>query len=146
MTANAQTQPPTSSGSEGTLLSVSAQAEASRVPVVASLSTGVVTQAADANAALAANATQMNKVMAAIKAAGIAEKDIRTSGISVNPQYKYGDNQPPTNTGYPASNTVSIQVREIDKRGEVLAPLAFDSSEERREGKERVRRVKSRRR
>src|SRR3546814_970590 len=108
MTANAQTQPPTSSGSEGTLLSVSAQAEASRVPDVASLSTGVVTQAADANAALAANATQMNKVMAAIKAAGIAEKDIRTSGISVNPQYKYGDNQPPTITGYQASNTVSI--------------------------------------
>ncbi|HEY9541435.1 MAG TPA: SIMPL domain-containing protein [Luteimonas sp.] len=123
MTANAQTQPPAVSASEGTLLSVSAQAEASRVPDVASLSTGVVTQAADANAALAANATQMNKVMAAIKAAGIAEKDIRTSGISVNPQYKYGDNQPPTITGYQASNTVSIKVREIDKLGEVLDAL-----------------------
>src|SRR3546814_1726126 len=65
----------------------------------------------------------MNKVMAAIKAAGIAEKDIRTSGISVNPQYKYGDNQPPTITGYQASNTVSIKVREIDKLGEVLDAL-----------------------
>jgi uncharacterized protein YggE len=123
MTANAQTPPPAISASEGTLLSVSAEAEASRVPDVASLSTGVVTQAADANAALAANATQMNKVMAAIKDAGIAEKDIRTSGISVNPQYKYGDNQPPTITGYQASNTVSIKVREIDKLGEVLDAL-----------------------
>src|SRR3546814_12208463 len=80
MTANAQTQPPAVSASEGTLLSVSAQAEARRVPDVASLSTGVVTQAADANAALAANATQMHKVMAAIKAAGIAATDIRPSG------------------------------------------------------------------
>src|SRR3546814_6418720 len=61
MTANAQTQPPTIPASEGTLLSVSVQAEASRVPDVASLSTGVVNQAADANAALAAYATQMNK-------------------------------------------------------------------------------------
>src|SRR3546814_16983435 len=103
MTANAKTPPPAIPDSEGTLLSASAQAGASRVPDVASLSTGVVTQAADANAALAANATQMNKVMAASKAAGIAEKDIRTSGISVNPQYKYGDNKPPTITGCSAS-------------------------------------------
>jgi len=122
MTAAAQT-PTAPAASDGTLLSVSAQAEASRVPDVASLSTGVVTQAADANGALAANATQMNKVMAAIKAAGIAEKDIQTSGISVSPQYRYAENQPPTITGYQASNTVSIKVREIDKLGEVLDAL-----------------------
>ena len=108
---------------DGTLLSVSAQAEASRVPDVASLSTGVVSQAADANAALRANAEQMTKVMGAIKAAGIAEKDIQTSGINVNPQYKYADNQPPTITGYEASNTVSIKVRDIGKLGKVLDAL-----------------------
>jgi uncharacterized protein YggE len=124
MTACAQNAPSASAASsDGTLLSVSAQAEASRVPDVASLSTGVVTQAADANAALAANASQMNKVMAAIKAAGIAEKDIQTSGINVSPQYKYTDNQPPAITGYQASNTVSIKVREIGKLGEVLDAL-----------------------
>jgi uncharacterized protein YggE len=126
MTMNACAQnasPASAATSDGTLLSVSAQAEASRVPDVASLSTGVVTQAADANAALAANAKQMNQVMSAIKAAGIAEKDIQTSGINVNPQYKYTDNQPPTITGYQASNTVSIKVREIGKLGEVLDAL-----------------------
>lgn len=124
MTACAQNATPTlATSSDGTLLSVSAQAEASRVPDVASLSTGVVSQAADANAALRANAEQMGKVMAAIKAAGIAEKDIQTSGINVNPQYKYADNQPPTITGYQASNTVSIKVREIGKLGKVLDAL-----------------------
>ncbi len=124
MTACAQTSPSSSiTTGEGTLLSVSAQAEASRVPDVASLSTGVVTQAADANAALRSNAEQMNKVMAAIKTAGIAEKDIQTSGINVSPQYKYTDNQPPTITGYQASNTVSIKVREIGKLGKVLDAL-----------------------
>jgi uncharacterized protein YggE len=61
--------------------------------------------------------------MAAIKAAGIAEKDIQTSGINVSPQYKYTDNQPPAITGYQASNTVSIKVREIGKLGEVLDAL-----------------------
>nr|WP_242112245.1 SIMPL domain-containing protein [Luteimonas aquatica] len=109
--------------SDGTLLSVSAQAEAKRTPDVANLSTGVVTRAADANAALRANAEQMTKVMATIKAAGIAEKDIQTSGINVNPNYKYNENQPPQITGYEASNTVSIKVRDISKLGKVLDAL-----------------------
>ena len=109
--------------SDGTLLSVSAQAEARQVPDVATLSTGVVTQASDANAAMRANATQMDKVMAAIKAAGIADRDIRTSGISLNPQYKYVENQSPTITGYQASNTVDIKVRDLSRLGKVLDAL-----------------------
>jgi len=123
-TASAQSpSPPIAAPSDGTLLSVSASAEATRVPDVASLSTGVVTQAADANAALKANSAQMNKVVAAIRAAGIAERDIQTSGININPQYRYAENQPPTITGYQASNTVNIKVRDIAKLGEVLDAL-----------------------
>ncbi|HRN62428.1 MAG TPA: SIMPL domain-containing protein [Luteimonas sp.] len=121
--ASAQTSAPSIASVDGTLLSVSARAEASRVPDVASLSTGVVTQAADANAALKANSAQMAKVVATIKAAGIAERDIQTSGISIHPQYRYAENQPPTITGYQASNTVNIKVRDIGKLGEVLDAL-----------------------
>ena len=108
---------------DGTLLSVSAQAEARRVPDVATISAGVVTQAADANAAMRANATQMDKVMAAIRAAGIAERDIQTSGVNLNPQYKYVDNQAPEITGYQASNTVNLKVRDIARLGKVLDAL-----------------------
>ena len=109
--------------SDGTLLSVSARAEASRVPDIASLSTGVVTQAGDANAALKANSAQMAKVVATIRAAGVAERDMQTSGISIQPQYRYAENQPPVITGYQASNTVNIKVRDIGKLGEVLDAL-----------------------
>ena len=108
---------------DATLLSVSAQAEARRVPDVATISAGVVTQAADANAAMRDNATQMDKVMAAVRGAGIAERDVQTSGISVQPQYKYAENSPPTITGYQASNTVNIKVRDIGKLGKVLDAL-----------------------
>jgi hypothetical protein len=108
---------------DGTLLSVSAQAEARRVPDVATISAGVVTQAADANAAMRANAEQMAKVMAAIKAAGIAERDIQTAGISVHPQYRYEENRPPVITGYQASNTVNLKVRDVAKLGKVLDAL-----------------------
>ena len=108
---------------DGTLLNVSAQAEAKRVPDIATMSTGVVTQAADANAAMRANAEQMDKVVAAIKAAGIADRDVQTSGISLNPQYRYAENQPPRITGYQASNTVNLKVRDIGKLGKVLDAL-----------------------
>ncbi|MGN6112011.1 MAG: SIMPL domain-containing protein [Luteimonas sp.] len=108
---------------DGTLLSVSAQAEAHRVPDVATISAGVVTQATDANAAMRANAAQMDKVMAAVRAAGIAERDIQTTGVNVNPQYRYAENMPPAITGYQASNTVSLKVRDIGKLGKVLDAL-----------------------
>ena len=109
---------------DGTLLSISTRAEASRAPDIASISAGVVTQAVDGNAAMRQNAEQMARVMTAIKAAGIAEKDIQTSGINLNPQYHYADNVPPVITGYQASNTVSLKVRDIAKLGNVLDALA----------------------
>ena len=122
MTACAQPQTATGYAmpADGTLLSVSAEASAKRVPDVATISTGVVTQAADANAAMRANAVQMDKVMAAIKAAGIGERDVQTSGINPNPQYKYVENAPPSIVGYQASNTVNVKVRDLSKLGKVL--------------------------
>ena len=123
--ACAQTSTPVAPmvSSDGTLLSVSAEASSKRVPDVATISTGVVTRGADSNAAMRQNADQMAKVMAALKGAGIAERDIQTSGINLNPQYRYAENQPPTITGYQASNTVNIKVRDIAKLGEVLDAL-----------------------
>ena len=122
-TAHAQTLPPPQA-SDATLLNISAQAEARRVPDVATLSAGVVTQAVDGNTAMRENAVQMDKVMAAIKAAGIAERDIQTSGINLSPQYRYAENEAPKITGYQASNTVSLKVRDITKLGKVLDSLA----------------------
>ena len=129
MTANAQTPADIAIASpQGTLLSVSASADATRVPDVATISTGVVTQATDANAAMRANAVQMDKVMAAIKAAGIAGKDIQTSGINLSPQYRYVENEAPKITGFQASNTVNLKVRDIARLGKVLDALAAQGS------------------
>ncbi|CAM4400915.1 SIMPL domain-containing protein [Stenotrophomonas indicatrix] len=125
MTAHADPSSPSiAAAAEGTLLNISANAEATRVPDVATLSAGVVTQAADGNSAMRQNAQQMDKVLAAIKAAGIAERDVQTSGVSLNPQYRYADNEAPKITGYQASNTVSLKVRDIAKLGKVLDVLA----------------------
>ena len=123
MSAFAQPVPTTAVPSDGTLLSVSANAEARRTPDIANVSTGVVTRAPDANGAMRANAEQMAKVVAAIKAAGVAERDIQTSGVNLNPDYRYAENQPPVITGYQASNTVNITVRDISRLGKLLDAL-----------------------
>ncbi|CAD1793368.1 SIMPL domain-containing protein [Xanthomonas arboricola pv. juglandis] len=123
MTAHAQTTPSYTIPNDGTLLNVSAEAEAKRIPDIATLSAGVVTQAADGNAAMRQNAEQMSKVMAAIKAAGIADKDVQTTGINLSPQYTYKENEAPRINGYQASNTVSLKVRDISRLGKVLDAL-----------------------
>ncbi len=125
MTSHAQSPTPQAPtpATQPTLLSVSASAEASRRPDIATLSTGVVTQATDANAAMRDNAQRMDRVMAALRAAGIAERDIQTSGINLNPQYKYVDGAPPAITGYQASNTVNVKVRDLARLGKVLDAL-----------------------
>ena len=131
MPASAQTPPgaPLAAGATGTaagdatLLSVSATGEASRAPDVATLSAGVVTQGPDANAAMRANATQMSKVIAAIRAAGVAERDIQTTGINLHPTYRHVENEDPRISGYSANNSVSLRVRDIAKLGEVLDAL-----------------------
>jgi len=108
---------------QGTRLTVTAEAEARQPPDIARLSTGVLTQAGDANTALRNNAREMDKVMAALKSAGIAGRDIQTSGISLYPQYRHPRNEAPSITGYQAANTVSIKVREIARLGDVLDAL-----------------------
>ncbi|UYB50970.1 SIMPL domain-containing protein [Xanthomonas sp. AM6] len=125
MTAHAQTAAPAYAvPADGTLLNIAAQAEAKHAPDVATLSAGVVTQAVDSAAAMRQNAEQMTKVLAAVRAAGIADKDVQTSGISLSPQYKYAENQAPQIIGYQASNSVNLKVRDIAKLGKVLDALA----------------------
>ena len=112
----------------GTRLDISATGEATRVPDVAMISAGVVTRAASARAALQQNAAQMDRVRAALKRAGIADRDIQTSNISLNPDYVYAQNQPPKLTGYRASNTVNIKFRDLKRTGAILDALVREGA------------------
>jgi uncharacterized protein len=108
---------------QGTRLDVVATGETRRVPDVAFISAGVVTQAADAASAMKENATRMAAVNAALRRVGVADRDIQTATVSLNPQYRYGENVPPVITGYQATNTVSIRFRDIAKSGTILDAL-----------------------
>lgn len=103
-----------------TTLSLSAYGDVRMAPDMASISLGVNTEAATAAGALQANATQMTKVFAALKKAGIAEKDIQTSGLNLNAQYDYVQNEPPKLRGYQATNQVSVTVRDLNRLGPAI--------------------------
>ena len=66
---------------DGTLLDITATGQVSRTPDIATIRAGVVTQAPTAAAALSENAARMTRVIQALKAAGIAERDIMTSDV-----------------------------------------------------------------
>ncbi len=107
----------------GTVLDVTAEGRTTRVPDLATIRAGVVSQSPTAAAALTDNAQRMAKVLAALKRAGVAPRDIATSSVGLAPQYRYADNQPPVITGYQATNTVSIRFRDVAKSGTILDAL-----------------------
>lgn len=113
---------------EGTRLDVVATGEVTRVPDLARISAGVVSQAPTAVAALSANSTQMTRVLAALRRSGIAERDIQTGSVSLSPSYRYAENQPPVLTGYQASNQVTIRFREIARAGAILDTLVREGA------------------
>jgi uncharacterized protein YggE len=107
----------------GTRLDVNATGEVTRVPDVAVISAGVVTKSPTAQAALQQAAARMERVRAALKSAGVADRDIQTSTINLEPQYAYENNQPPRLTGYSATNQLSIRFRDIANAGKILDAL-----------------------
>jgi len=111
-----------------TTLTVAAEGKVARTPDVADLSAGVVTQAQTATAAMADNAQRMSAVVAALRKAGVAERDIQTAGLNLNPQYRYAENQPPQLVGYQASNTVRVNVRDLKNMGRAIDALVAAGS------------------
>jgi len=96
-------------------------------PDEASMTVGTQAKAPTATAAVAANKSKTEKLLATIRAAGIRERDIQTQGIQLQPDYRW-DNVPngqgrQTLVGYIASNSVQIKTRNIDSLTSLLDAL-----------------------
>jgi uncharacterized protein YggE len=89
------------------------------VPDEAEMSFGVQTEGATSRQALARNSAQMERVLAALEAAGIAEKDVQTQDVSVWPRYDMEEGE--TAGGYTARNSVAATIHDLDKAGAVIA-------------------------
>lgn len=120
--ASAQTA--ADSAFRATTFNLSAAGETAVAPDMATITLGVQSEGPTAAQALSANGVAMNKVVAALRKAGVAERDIQTSNLSVNPQYVYEENKPPRLNGYQASNQVTIQTRDLAKLGQTVDAAA----------------------
>jgi uncharacterized protein YggE len=112
-------------GEDGTepdrTISVAGTGIVTTVPDVADLHVGVVIQRATVKEARAAAATAMEGVVKALRAAGVAEKDIRTTTLSLQPVYDYDTNgKAPKITGYEMRNGVVATVRDLEKLADAV--------------------------
>ena len=95
-------------------ITVQGTASVASVPDRAELSFGVESPGQTAKAALAANAAEMRKVIAAVKAAG--GTDVKTQSVSLSPRY----NERSEPQGFVATNSVSATIKELAKAGAVI--------------------------
>lgn len=105
-------------------ISVSGEATMSAAPDLAQIDAGVASDAKSAKEASDANNAAMSKVLAALKGAGIAEKDYQTSRLSLQPQY--GQNKSTGASpvvGFRASNRVTVKIRDVTKVAGIIDTL-----------------------
>jgi uncharacterized protein YggE len=121
--ALAQTEPPAA-------ISVTGEATVSVPPDLAEVDGGVTSEARTAREASDANNVAMGKVLSALKAAGIAEKDFQTSRLSLQPQYAPKPPGPSAVVGYRASNHVTIRLRDVSKVAGVIDTLVTAGANE----------------
>ena len=101
-------------------ISVSGTGRVVTAPDVADLRLGVTVTRTTVKDARNVAAGQMNRVIAALKKLGIADKDLQTSGLSLQPNYTYPNGGNPHLTGYTLSNGVAVTVRDLDKLGDAI--------------------------
>ncbi|AMY70093.1 SIMPL domain-containing protein [Frigidibacter mobilis] len=104
-------------------ITVTGNGNAEAAPDMASVSLGVVTEAATAAEAMAANSAALTEVLATLTGAGIERRDIQSSGLSLSPAYEdnyQGGPEGPKVRGFIAQNNVTVRVRALDSLGGVL--------------------------
>lgn len=96
------------------VINISAEGKVTVKPDLATINVAVQNDGDTAAAAQGANTDSMNAVTKYVKAQGIDEKDIQTSGYNVNPRYDYTNGQSKI-VGYTAFQNLTIKVRNLDK-------------------------------
>ena len=104
---------------------VSGEGDAAVAPDLAVVTLSVAETRKTAREALDVANGAMGAVIDALKKEGIAARDLRTSGLSIQAQYSYPENddgtpKPPVLTGYMVSNTLTVRIRDISKVGAII--------------------------
>ena len=101
-------------------ITVIGEATISAEPDLAQIDVGVVTQARTAPEASKENAERLTRVLAEVKKLLGKDDEVKTSGYSLTPTYRYPQGGKPEIVGYTASNTVRIKSNRLDQVGRLI--------------------------
>lgn len=110
------------------LITISGDGHVETAPDMATISLGVTTTAKTAQAAMAENADQLAVVLDNLKAAGIAPRDLQTSGLSLQPSWANSSLSENRIEGYTAANQLTVRVRDLSKLGAILDAAIKDGA------------------
>ena len=110
-------------------LTVTGTGSVETVPDLATVSLGVNTIGDTASAAMAANNDALAAVIARLKTAGVEDRDIQTSNLSLNPNWVTSSLSNENEIkGYTATNMVTVRIRSLDNTGAVLDAAIADGA------------------
>ena len=90
-------------------------------PDTADVRLGVTSTAKTVKAARESAAAAMTAVISSLRALGIADKDIQTTTLSLQPTYNYASGtNPPAVTGFSLTNAVAVTIRDLGKLGDAI--------------------------
>lgn len=101
-------------------ITVAGVGDASAVPDIAVISIGVEVMERSVADARQLAAEAAAAVLDSLKANGVAQKDIRTTGLQLHPQYDYSRDAAPKIMGYIANHQLSVKVRAMDTLSQVI--------------------------
>jgi uncharacterized protein YggE len=112
-------------------LTVTGEGGTAVAPDMATVQIGVTNEGETAKSALDANTAAMTGALDRLKAAGIEDRDMQTTGLNLGPRYDYNRTNPdgtPKITGFTASNGVTVRIRALDTLGTVLDAVVADGA------------------
>jgi uncharacterized protein YggE len=101
---------------------IEGEGKVSGTPNLAEISFGLLSEGVDVAKIQKENTQKVNAMVAAIKALGVADKDIQTSQYSINPKYDYTNGTTKLN-GYTISQNLSVKLRDLSKIGDALTKI-----------------------
>lgn len=112
----------TSTAQETRQISITGSGEIAARPDLATVTIGVSITDRTAGAALGENSKRMRELLSVLGGAGVAEKDMQTTSLSLQPRWEQrnSSNAAPRITGYMAQNMVTVRIRKLDELGAVL--------------------------
>lgn len=101
-------------------VSFSGEGKVTAKPDIAIIDLSIVTEAPTSKAAQDQNSAKSRALTDFLKGRDIDDKDIKTTGYNIYPQYNYPPYGRPTITGYQVNQTIQIRVRDLAEADTVL--------------------------